>query len=157
MPAAICRWMRERKRRWRWRPFLIAVTAGSLFILAKSCPGKLHFGRSFRLSGFRRFGSSGFFAAIARAAHAVAIAAGTVIAPAPRVGFGPVVEYPLTSFIRAILQAVRTFERKHFREGGGDAGKYPGPAGTQWNKFGVHSILALEQLYAHRYAQIRIK
>src|SRR6202043_4144831 len=34
-----------RKRRWRWRPFPIAAITGSLFILAKSCPGKPHFVR----------------------------------------------------------------------------------------------------------------
>src|SRR3979490_1027201 len=118
MPVEICRWMRERKRQWRWRPFPIADTTGSLFIWAKNCLGKRSSLRiAPRLTGLRRFNlCARFSAALPRAAHAVAIAAGAVVAPAARVGFGSIVEYPLTSFIRTILQAIRTIQREHFHE-----------------------------------------
>ena len=82
----------------------------------------------------------------ARAADAVAIAAGIIVAPAAHVSLGAIHKHPEATGIGAKLQAIVGLMRKRFGEGCRDPGQRGGPANLYGVAFKLQPILVLHQL-----------
>ena len=91
------------------------------------------------------------------AADTVAIAAGSVVAPAAHVSLGAIHKNPETPGIRADFQAIMRIVRERFGERSGDARERGGPANLCGFAFQVQPILVLHQAAKNRYLEPSIE